>query len=341
MLTSTDLLGLVDQLYEAAAGGASWEEAIGAIVAAFGRERGGIFIQGVGDDDVFDADFPALLCTAFYAKRLHSANMGRHLQADISFWAVTHCMLAIGRSGDIEPFDGDAMSALATLWPHLVRAGQMRDRLAEAAEASRQALDALGRIGQAVLLVDAQARPVHQSEAAIAILRAGDSIRLEQGELACARQDETRELRRLIGMASIAHGNGGRLAIRRDGVGPPLSALVLPWRGQHSWSQARPATAMVVVNDPLRATPTDAQHLRELYGLTPAEARTALALLDADRLQDIADRFGVSLSAVRLNLQRAFEKTGTHRQAELVRLLLTHRLPTASGPAPVATALHG
>jgi DNA-binding CsgD family transcriptional regulator len=32
---------------------------------------------------------------------------------------------------------------------------------------------------------------------------------------------------------------------------------------------------------------------------------------------------------VRTLLQRAFDKTDTHRQAELVRLMLAHRLPAA------------
>ena len=113
---------------------------------------------------------------------------------------------------------------------------------------------------------------------------------------------------------------------RREGR-RPLSLLVAPLRRGHPWRPAPPATAIVLIADPEQATATDGAHLRELYGLTATEARMAVALLDADRLQDIADRFGVSLSTIRIHLQRVFEKTGTHRQAELVRLLLAHRLP--------------
>ena len=42
---------------------------------------------------------------------------------------------------------------------------------------------------------------------------------------------------------------------------------------------------------------------------------------------DVAENLGVTLSTVRTHLQRAFEKTDTRRQSELVRLLLAHRLP--------------
>ena len=48
----------------------------------------------------------------------------------------------------------------------------------------------------------------------------------------------------------------------------------------------------------------------------------------------MAEKLGVSLATVRTLLQRAFEKTETHRQAELVRLMLAHRMPaTPNGAA--------
>ncbi len=236
-------------------------------------------------------------------------------------------MMAIGRPAAAGGFDGETMDALTALRPHLLRAVQVRGRLAAAEIARHQALEALDRLGEGVLLVDAAAKVVHESRAAAAILSAADGLRLDHGAVACETGVATARLRRLIGEASTTAGGGGRLLVpRRDGR-RPLSLLVAPLRREHPWLPAPPATAIVLINDPERATATDGAHLRELYGLTAAEARTALALLDSDRLQDIADRFGVSLSAIRIHLQRAFEKTGTHRQAELVRLLLAHRLP--------------
>jgi DNA-binding CsgD family transcriptional regulator len=64
------------------------------------------------------------------------------------------------------------------------------------------------------------------------------------------------------------------------------------------------------------------QWLREDLGLTRAEAAVAAEILEADGLQAVADRLGVSLATVRTHLAHVFDKTGTRRQAELVRLLL-------------------
>ena len=47
----------------------------------------------------------------------------------------------------------------------------------------------------------------------------------------------------------------------------------------------------------------------------------ALALFDGASPKEAAEQLGASVNAVRVHLGRVFEKTGTHRQAELVRLI--------------------
>ena len=59
-----------------------------------------------------------------------------------------------------------------------------------------------------------------------------------------------------------------------------------------------------------------------LYNLTPAEARLTLALLEGKGLEWAAEQISLSVNTARTHLKRIFEKTRTHRQAELVRLIL-------------------
>jgi DNA-binding CsgD family transcriptional regulator len=150
--------------------------------------------------------------------------------------------------------------------------------------------------------------------------------------LTCDHPDDARALRRLVGAASSGQDDAdcATLAVRRRSGQRPLSVLVAPLRGAHPFQLEPLATAILLVTDPERARPADDGHFQALYGLTKAEARIAHALLDADRLADVAENLGVTLSTVRTHLQRAFEKTDTRRQSELVRLLLAHRLPAES-----------
>lgn len=79
---------------------------------------------------------------------------------------------------------------------------------------------------------------------------------------------------------------------------------------------------MIVIVDTQRKPASVPESLRRLYRLTQAEARIAACVLHGENLQLIAEHLEVTLSTVRIHLQRVFEKTGTHRQADLVRLLM-------------------
>jgi DNA-binding CsgD family transcriptional regulator len=60
----------------------------------------------------------------------------------------------------------------------------------------------------------------------------------------------------------------------------------------------------------------------EKYALTPAEMRLTAHLVNGGTIAGYAKTHGISRHTARNQLQAAYCKTGTHRQAELVSLLL-------------------
>jgi DNA-binding CsgD family transcriptional regulator len=58
-----------------------------------------------------------------------------------------------------------------------------------------------------------------------------------------------------------------------------------------------------------------------LYNLSPAELRVASALLTGKSPEEYAQEAGVTLNTVRTQVKSLFQKTGTHRQSELVSVL--------------------
>ena len=80
--------------------------------------------------------------------------------------------------------------------------------------------------------------------------------------------------------------------------------------------------ALVVVIDPEDEPVPAAALLRRLYRLTRTEAEVALHIMHGADLRQISEELSISLTTVRTHLQHVFDKTDTHRQAELVRLLL-------------------
>ena len=66
------------------------------------------------------------------------------------------------------------------------------------------------------------------------------------------------------------------------------------------------------------------------FGLTPAEARLALHLVEGETLRSAAVKLSISYETARTSLKNIFRKTGTCRQAELVIVILT-ALPNCLG----------
>ena len=81
------------------------------------------------------------------------------------------------------------------------------------------------------------------------------------------------------------------------------------------------AIAAIVVLDMEDCPHPDEDLLRDLFLLTPAEARIANRLSCGQDVASIASDLGVSRGTVRVHLKSLFWKTATRRQGELIALL--------------------
>jgi DNA-binding CsgD family transcriptional regulator len=74
---------------------------------------------------------------------------------------------------------------------------------------------------------------------------------------------------------------------------------------------------------PVTAACRQSEVLRSHFRLTPREATIAKLLCLGYAPSGLAERLSLSMNTVRTHLKSIFSKTQTHRQADLVRLLLT------------------
>jgi DNA-binding CsgD family transcriptional regulator len=198
--------------------------------------------------------------------------------------------------------------------------------------------EVLDRLPYAVILVDERGRVMRMNQRATEIVARGDGLLIQHDVLRGVRPTDTAALHRLIGEAvHDGPGNGCAsgvgLRLERRSRRWPLTALVTPLHFQGFPSNGY-AAAAVFVSDPEHAPAIDARMLREWFGLTPAEARLAVVLVQGHSLAEALKRLGVGVNTARSQLKNIFGKTGTNRQAELVRLLLS--APTLAPPRVTA-----
>ncbi|KPQ06957.1 MAG: Response regulators consisting of a CheY-like receiver domain and a winged-helix DNA-binding domain [Rhodobacteraceae bacterium HLUCCA12] len=84
-----------------------------------------------------------------------------------------------------------------------------------------------------------------------------------------------------------------------------------------------PAGVLVYLIDRKTRVPLSATALTGMFGLTPTESQVARHLARGLRPDQIAHEMGIAQTTIAFHLRNAFAKTGTHRQAELVALLLS------------------
>ncbi|MGI8568893.1 MAG: helix-turn-helix transcriptional regulator [Methylocella sp.] len=213
---------------------------------------------------------------------------------------------------------------------HIVRAARIHRQLWTLDLMQGAAPERLESLRQGAILVDAAANVLFANAPARAVLETGDGLVLKGGCLASTDGADT--LQRLI--ASCARGVGplrgplgGEIGVRRGPNRLCLHVTVTPLRSKHPaieipWLGLCPPAAMVTVDDPETGRRQLAQNLHNRFGLTGAETGLAAEILKGDGRAAAARRRGVSVATARAQLSSIFEKTGTHRQAELVHLLL-------------------
>jgi DNA-binding CsgD family transcriptional regulator len=121
----------------------------------------------------------------------------------------------------------------------------------------------------------------------------------------------------------------GRTLYQHPVDGRPLSILSakLEWPVWQGYPARRFARALFV-GDPKLGSGDPFGNLGRLYGLTEGEAHLATLLVGDLTLLQAAQQLGITENTARTVLKRILAKTGTRRQASLVRLLL-------SGPAQI------
>jgi DNA-binding CsgD family transcriptional regulator len=237
------------------------------------------------------------------------------------------------RLGEAPLFSSADNQAFRLLSPHVCRTIKISHALDLRTLKSETLETALDALTAGVFLLDSHARIVHANLAGEQQVRTGNALRIVNNRFSpvdgTANADFIKALspnaasdrQRVANMHSIAlpaiDGEGLIATVLPVGEGR-RSSLMAPWSAK--WA--------VFSQNPMSVPQIPGEAFARLYGLTGGELRVVLAVAPGLGIPEAAELLGLGKETVKKHLQRAFEKTGTKRQAELSRLLMVSTPPT-------------
>jgi DNA-binding CsgD family transcriptional regulator/PAS domain-containing protein len=230
--------------------------------------------------------------------------------------------------------DDQARRRMRLIAPHIRRAVLIGRMFEFKAAEIATFVDTLDGLGAGMYLVDATGRLIHANAAGNAILGASDILSSVGGRLVASDAHIDRALRDVFAAAGQ-----GDAALGIKGIAVPLigkdaeryiaHALPLTSGARRRAGVANAAAAALFVRKATLAVPSASQAIGSAFKLTPTELRVLMAIVEVGGVPEVATAFGIADTTVRTHVGRLFEKTGTARQADLVKLVAGYATPLA------------
>ena len=256
---------------------------------------------------------------AAYRQFLSEAGSEQVLGVDLRFPGQFEARFRLSRPEHRLEFTAEDRQSFHQLVPHVRIAVDLFERLQFAGAQHAVFRKATEGLGLALLVFDRQRQPISVNALADRILAEGEGLRMAGGEV---RFDSTVLRARLDDLVKRGAGPGGvlRFRIPRPVHGDLVAtARVIELPAIHAGTGA----LALFLARPGEEVGLDLQAIRELLGVTRAEARLCMALAQGDSLVAAAGRLGIAHNTAKAQLRSVFAKTQVHRQAQLVNLLGT------------------
>lgn len=247
-------------------------------------------------------------------------------------WDDQLCVfIAIYNSYERAALSDTELEFLDQLLIHLRRIANIQRRIFKFSEHSIVSYDLVDRLSQPIILMYLNGDIAHKNSAASEIIKNSNLLNMEQGKLVLPKKyqtefnDKIKNLEYLYKQQHSAqeHKIDDFCIKLQDEKGDYLYifASLLASEREIRALGVRPHVMLNIYYTSYNIF-IDFDTLRKLFGITPAEYKVALLLLEGYAPKEIANKHAVNSDTIRKQLQSIYKKTSTNRQSDLVKLLL-------------------
>ncbi len=284
----------------------------------------------------FDYDFMTeaeLDKDEFYTDFLAKEDLRYYLSATLSKQGKLYSDLYVHRTRSQGHVGEEEITLMRQLMPHVASAFDIYQRLEYKSDHLYALETALDMVDYGALLLDKSGTILYANHTAEDILIAGDGLSAVDKKLLIsddlARNTYEQLLEGILGENLDAQWRwGGDVYVSRISFGCRyhISVRRLP-NGPQGLGWHDGGAALVFITDPLSQIQLSKDVLLTAFGLTEAETGVALAFVDLGSVSKVAEYRQVSLLTVRTQLKHIMHKLDVHSLADLMRILLSFRLP--------------
>jgi DNA-binding CsgD family transcriptional regulator len=280
--------------------------------------------QPISTHDILDYD--EFRESRFFKEWVEPQGMVDFISASIEKVGSRAVMFGVFRHQRDGFVDEAARRRMRLLVPHVRRAVLIGKVIERGSFEAASLGDALDGLAAGMFLVDATGHLVHANDAGHAMLRAGSPVVARDGRILSSDRAAAASLAEVFAAAG-----GGDTAVGVRGI----SISIQPDDEEHYVAHVVPLTsgarrrtgasyaavAALFIQRATLSTPAAPEVIAKTFGLTVSELRVLVTIVQIGGIAETAEALGVAEATVKTHLHRVFAKTGTARQADLVKLV--------------------
>jgi DNA-binding CsgD family transcriptional regulator len=240
--------------------------------------------------------------------------------------------VALHRARGCGRFERTDVERFGALHGHLERALAISRRLGSVGALQQTTAEVLDRHPAAIVFLDKRKNVVYSNRQARTLQEHDDGLCLA-GDGLLIEHRPSQERFQLLFMQALRTADdstsapGVLMRVPRPSGKRPYSLFLVPIaRHRPVWLGETPAVC-IIVTDPEAQQKLPIPAIQAGFGLTRSEAELAALLAHGDDLRSAAEALQVTYGTARARLSEIFHKTGTCRQAELIKVLLATMAP--------------
>ncbi|MCW8848144.1 MAG: LuxR C-terminal-related transcriptional regulator, partial [Sedimenticola sp.] len=239
-----------------------------------------------------------------------------------------HTSIALHYANDKQDHNPENALAICRLMlPHIQTALQLHTKIGQMKSRLDHLIGVLDTISEGVILLDKSGHIIEVNATARHIIEAQDGLQISQNTLQTMLARESNALTALTHeVAKTALGKaitpGRSFHVLRPSGKRPIELLITPVYEQLDIQQTHDSIVAIFIHDPEHTSKSLGDSIQQRYRLTKTETNITLYLIQGRETKEITELLDIQRETLKTHLKNIFKKTNTHRQSELISVIL-------------------